>query len=151
MAVTYSQQINLGQLRRILASPQGPVVRPIMKLGLRIETQAKVNLLGGRTGPKRIDTGRLRSSGNTRLVFRGSDPAAVVAFSTRYARFVHDGTGVHGPRGVPIRPRKAKRLRFKPKGSNRVVYAKQVQGMVANPYLREAVRQVMGRYPSRSG
>lgn len=150
-SVTYSQQLNLAQLRRVLASPQGPVVRPLLKTGLRIETVAKINLLGGRSGPKRIDTGRLRTSGYTAVIYRAGVPAVVVSFPTNYARYVHDGTGIYGPRGVPIRPRKGTYLRFKPRGSNRFVYAKEVKGMRPNPFLREAVRQVMGRYPTHRG
>lgn len=136
--VTYSQQIDLPALLRVLASPRGPVVRDLLRRGLAVESAAKRNLSGA-GGPKRVDTGRLRASIATVVVQRDGAPAVLVGTSVRYARWVHDGTGIYGPRRTPIRPRRAKFLRFRPKGSSRYVYARSVRGMKPNPFLRNAL------------
>lgn len=138
MAVTWSQQIDLARLRQILASPHGPVIRDLLRRGLAVESAAKRNLAGV-GGPKRIDTGRLRASIHTAVVARNGVPAVTVRTNVRYARWVHDGTGIYGPRHSPIRPRRAKLLRFKPKGASRYVYVKEVKGMRPNPFLRNAL------------
>ncbi len=126
-------------MRALLASPRGGVARDLLRRGLRVETQAKRNL-GGVDGPKRIDTGRLRASINTQLVTRNGEPAVIVGTNVFYARFVHGGTGLYGPRGRKITPKRAKRLRFRPHGSGRYVYARSVRGMKPNHFLTNALR-----------
>ena len=137
--MTYSQQIDLATLRRILAHPRGAVVKDLLRRGFAVESQAKRNLSGANGLPKRVDTGRLRASVATVVVNRNGAPAVLIGTSVRYAIFVHEGTGIYGPRGVPIRPRRAKFLRFRPRGSSRWVYAKSVKGMRPNPFLRNAL------------
>lgn len=136
--VAFTHRLDEAAIRRILASPQGGLARDMLKRGLKVETQAKRNL-GGLGGPKRADTGRLRSSINTQLVIRDGRPIAVVGTNVRYARWVHDGTGIYGPRHMRIRPRRRKFLRFKSARSNRYVYARSVRGMRGNPFLRNAL------------
>ena len=137
-AVSYSHRLDLAAVRALLSDPTGGVVRDLLRRGLRVETQAKRNL-GGVGGPKRIDTGRLRASIATQVVRRNGLPAVIVGTNVNYALAVHDGTGIYGPKGRPIRPRRAKRLRFRPKGSRKYVYAKQVKGMRPNPFLANAL------------
>ncbi len=91
-----------------------------------------------------MDTGRLRASINTQLVIRNGRPVAVVGTNVFYARFVHDGTGLYGPRHRLIRPVRRKFLRFRPAGSRRFVYVRSVKGMVPNPFLRNALRAARG-------
>lgn len=136
--VTYSHRLDLAAVQRLLTSPTGGVVRDLLRRGLLVETQAKRNL-GGIGGPKRIDTGRLRASIATQVVHRNGAPAVIVGTNVNYAILVHEGTGIYGPRHAPIRPRRAKRLRFKPKGSRRFVYARQVRGMAPNRFLANAL------------
>ena len=143
MPASYSHQLNPGAVRALLTAPNGGVARDLLRRGLAVETQAKRNL-GGVGGPKRIDTGRLRASIATVLVTRNGAPAVLVGTNVNYAKFVHDGTGVHGPLHRPIRPKRARFLRFRPKGSRRFVYARQVQGMVANPFLKNALSAARG-------
>jgi phage gpG-like protein len=141
--VRFTHRLDLTATRQLLASAQGGVARDMLRRGLLVETQAKRNL-GGIGGPKRIDTGRLRASINTQLVVRDGRPIAVVGTNVNYARFVHDGTGLYGPRGRMIRPVRRKFLRFRPHGRGRWVYARQVRGMVGNPFLRNALRAARG-------
>jgi hypothetical protein len=137
--VHYSHQLDTAALRRVLSSERGGLGRDLLRRGLKVETQAKRNLAGGPSGPKRIDSGRLRSSVTTVMVERNGDLAVLIGTNVRYARYVHDGTGIYGPRRQMIRPKRAKLLRFKPKGSSRYVFAKQVRGMVPNMFLVSAL------------
>lgn len=139
----FSHQLDLGAVRALLTSPQGGMVRDLLRRGLLVETQAKRNL-GGVGGPKRIDTGRLRASIATVVVTRGGSPVVLVGTNVNYGRYVHDGTGVYGPRHTPIRPKRGKFLRFKPRGSKKWIYARQVKGMRPNPFLANALSAARG-------
>jgi len=138
--VTTFQRINLAGIRTLLTSPAGGVVKDLMRRGLRVESAAKRNISGlGNSGPRRVDTGRARASITTSLVSRGGQPAVVVGSNVEYIRYIHDGTGIYGPRRRPIRPHGHQFLRFRPKGGRRYVYAKQVKGMRPNPFLLKAL------------
>lgn len=142
--VSYGQALSAGALRRFLTSKDGGLGRDLMRRGLNVMTQARRNLGGGPSGPKRIDTGRLRSAvGPPRLTTRNGELAVLIGANVFYARFVHDGTGVHGPRHRPIRPRFKKLLKFKI--GNKAIYAKQVQGMTPNRFLAHALRTAAKR------
>lgn len=54
-----------------------------------------------------------------------------------YALFVHQGTGVYGPKREPIRPVNAKALKIPGVG-----FRKSAKGMKARPYLEWAVQDV---------
>lgn len=127
------------QIQQLLTSSRGPVVRNMLVRGYRIESAAKRNLGGGRTGPRRIDTGRLRASISTQLVRRGSIPIVRIGTNVEYAVFVHDGTGVHGPKHAPIKAKQGKYLCFKPRGARRRICVPVVQGMEGNPFLLAAL------------
>ena len=142
-SVTYSQRLDTQAIQRLVSSPQGGVVQDLLRRGLLVETQAKRNL-GGIGGPKRIDTGRLRASINTQLVTRNGNPAVLVGTNVRYARWVHDGTGIYGPLHRRITPKSHKRLRFRPRGSRKFVYAKSVAGMRPNPFMKNALHAARG-------
>lgn len=141
--VTYSHRLDLSAVRALLVSPRGGVVQDLMRRGLLVETRAKRNLAGV-GGPKRIDTGRLRSSISTQVVMRDGAPAVLVGTNVRYARWVHDGTGVYGPLRRRITPKRSKVLRFRPGGRGRYVYAKSVAGMRPNAFLRNALPAARG-------
>jgi hypothetical protein len=132
-------RLNLAALYAQLRSPTGGLARDMLRRGLKVESAAKRNLAGASGKPRRIDTGQTRASVNTRMVTYKSFPAARVGSPLRKAVLIHEGTGIYGPRRRPIRPKRAKYLRFKPKGANRVIYARSVKGMVANPFLKDAL------------
>lgn len=143
-SVTYSQQINASALRQIMTSPSSGLARDLLRRGLLVETAAKRNINGGPSGPRRIDTGRLRASIITVPVHRNGELAVLIGTNVYYARWVHDGTGIYGPRHRPIRPVHAKLLRFKPRGKSRYVFAKEVKGMIANHFLLDALKAARG-------
>lgn len=131
--------VNYGAINIMFRNPTGGLAKDMLRRGLKVEAQAKRNLAEANGRPKRIDTGQTRASLNTRLVTYRTLPAARVGSPLRRATWIHDGTGIYGPRRQPIRPTRAKRLRFKPKGASRFVYAKSVKGMKANPFLKDAL------------
>lgn len=138
-SVNIEHRLDLAAVRALVNSPRGGVAQDLLRRGLAVETQAKRNL-GGLGGPKRVDTGRLRASINTQLTERSGTLVVLVGTNVKYARWVHDGTGIYGPKGARIRPRRAKRLRFRPVGGTRFVYARSVAGMRPNRFLANALR-----------
>jgi hypothetical protein len=137
---------NDTQLNYILSSPKGAVAKDLLKRGKRVETRAKLNLSGATgSGPRRIDTGKLRASIGVELIVGFKSMAVRVGTNVYYARWVHDGTGLYGPHHMLILPKTAKVLRFKSriasgKGKKRGwVYAKSVKGMRSNPFLAKAL------------
>lgn len=137
--VSYSQRLDLAAVQALLTSPQGGVTRDLLRRGLQVETQAKRNL-GGIGGPKRVDTGRLRASITTQVVLRDGAPAVVVGTNVVYARWIHDGTGIYGPKGQRIQPKRAKRLRWPdPRRPGRYIFARSVAGIRPNPFLKNAL------------
>jgi hypothetical protein len=71
-------------------------------------------------------------------------PVARVGTIVHYARFVHDGTGIYGPKHAPIRPKKSRWLVFTPKGQKSPVFARSVRGMPGTPFLRDALPAAKG-------
>lgn len=141
--VHFTHRLNMTALNQLLSGPQGGVAQDMLRRGLLVETQAKRNI-SGVGGPKRVDTGRLRASINTQLVVRDGKPIVVVGTNVFYARFVHDGTGLYGPRHRRIVPVRRRRLRFRPHGSGRYVYARSVKGSPGNPFLANALVAARG-------
>lgn len=136
MPAKVTHQLNRSRIAALLTSPSGGVAKDLYRRGKRVEARAKQLL---ESTPRRVDTGRLRSSINTQLVTVGGQLAVRVGSNVFYALFVHEGTGVYGPKGAPIRPKRAKFLKFQPKGAHGFVYAKLVKGMRPNHYLKNAL------------
>lgn len=135
-----THQLNQAEINRILTSPSGPVAKALLIRGYRIQAQARKNLGGSASGPKRVDTGKLRASISVQLKQKNSRTLYIrVGTNVEYAIWVHDGTGIYGPLHRPIKPVSHRYLRFKPKGSARYVYAKQIKGMRPNPFLADAI------------
>jgi hypothetical protein len=72
-----------------------------------------------------------------------------------YALYVHDGTGLYGPKKTVIRPKNAKALVFKSKvyGAKRGKFAgkvvvKSVKGMKPNPFLANALDSASFKNPA---
>jgi hypothetical protein len=134
-------QLNTAAVQALLVGPQGAVAKDMLKRGLLVESRAKQNL---QRNPHRVDTGRLRASIRTTFVMIDGKPAVRVGTSVRYAIYVHDGTGLYGPRHRMIVPVNKKVLRWRPKGAGKVgkggfVYSMRSRGMRPNPFLRDAI------------
>lgn len=128
-------QLNQAELREFLQGPSGPVFRRVASYSRRVENRAKQKV--------GVDSGRLRSSINHTVNVDGGKVIGRVGSMVDYARYHHDGTGIYGPSGQPIRPTSSKVLVFTPKGSRTKVFAHQVRGSPPNPYLKEALREIV--------
>lgn len=110
----------------------------LLKRGLKVQARARV-LLGGAAGhPRRIDTGALRSDIGVQLRTVGGSPSVRIGTNKKYARWVHDGTGIYGPRRRRITPTTKKALAFRGRNGRRVV-VRSVRGMEKNEFLSDAL------------
>lgn len=147
MASSFKHIFDPSVLQYMFNSPNGAVAKDLMKRGARVESRAKRNLSGiGGSGPKRVDTGHLRSSIKHKLVFRTEGMSVRIGTNVYYARWVHDGTGIYGPRKMVIKPKRAKALVWRSQlhgqksGKFRgYVVVKSVKGMRPNPFLAAAL------------
>jgi len=99
-----------------------------------------------------VDQGQLRASLTMEVISRDGDPVVRVGTNVKHAIWVHEGTGIYGPRKTPITPKRARLLRWPVKnqsGSGRrrfrggatqqYAYAKSVKGVRPRPFLRDAL------------
>lgn len=142
-----THRLNQVAIRALLSGDEGPVAKELLVRGYRVQSRAKQNLSGSTgSGPKRVDTGRLRASITVQLVRRMGYPAVRIGTNVKYGMWVHDGTGLYGPRHSYIYPKTKRYMRWRPKGSQAYVYAKRTKGMRGNPFLTEALEHAkLGR------
>jgi hypothetical protein len=141
---------NTQQLQYIYRSPQGPMARHLLKQGIRVQSGARKNLNGGVSGPRRINTGLLRSTLSTQLGVDSDGLVVRVGSKLKYALFVHEGTGLYGPKRQVIRPKNGKFLVFKSKKSKAKsgkwkgkVVVPYVKGIKPNRFLTTALNDVI--------
>lgn len=120
--------------------------KDLLRRGFKVQARSK-KLLSGESGhPKRVNTGALRSDIRVELRESGPEPVVRIGTNKKYARWVHDGTGIFGPRARRITPRSAKVLVFKSakygrrsgRGSG-YVFVRSVKGMRRNQFLKDAL------------
>lgn len=156
MAAKVTHKFNKAVEEKILTSPVGGVAKDLLKRGVRVQSRARRNLSGTTgSGPRRVNTGLLRASITVKLVQRPVDLAVRVGTNVAYAKWVHDGTGLYGPKKSLIRPKQAKALRFRSKvyGAKKGkyagwVFAKHVKGMKPNPFLKNALSAADTKNPA---
>lgn len=144
MAGIIVNEMNSAAVQQLLTSTNGAVYRDMLRRGLKVETKAKSNL---QSDPTRVDTGRLRGSIRARMITLDGVPVCRVGTNVEYASFVHDGTGLFGPRHAYIVPVNKSVLRWKTKGGggkNGYTYAKKSSGMRPNPFLKNALPAMIG-------
>lgn len=137
-----SVKLDPAALRELLLSPQGPVYRDIQLQTTKVRNRALALCP--------VNNGRLRASITQEVISEPAGPIGRVGTNVEYALFVHEGTGIYGPRGAPytIVPRSKKALAFvwknaptRPNGrGGRHVYKRvTVKGTRPNPFLRNAL------------
>lgn len=140
-----SVKLDPGALRELLYSPQGPVYKDILYNTTLVRNRA-ISLCP-------VNNGRLRSSITQEVRSEQSGPVGRVGTNVEYALFVHEGTGIYGPKGSPytIVPRRRKALAFVWKGApippngrgGRHVYKRvTIKGTRPKPFLRDALQAV---------
>lgn len=135
-----TQQQIIGELRPKIA-------KDLLRRGFKVQAKARLLLSGGGVGhPKRVNTGLLRTSIQVRLMDTVGVQKVRVGTNRRYARWVHDGTGIYGPQRMPIKPTRAKALKFRAGygGGKKTIYAKSVKGMKKNEFLKDALPAFKG-------
>lgn len=147
VAVHIRHSVNQRVLYALLHDPAGGVARDMLRRGIRVQSQAKRNLAGGNGRPRRIDTGALRADIHVTPAIVDRLPAARVGVRKRYGPWVHDGTGIYGPRRQPIVPKHGKVLVFPSRSHGRrrgkfagKVVVRSVKGMRPNPFLADALK-----------
>lgn len=129
--------VDPSAIRRIFADQSGPVGREMTRVALRVQNRAK------QLAP--VDTGRLRASITHELRVVNDVVIAVVGTNVEYARIVHEGRGpITTRRARGLAPNGPKALRFKPKGGGSFIFRKSVGPAEAQPFLRDALRDVVG-------
>lgn len=114
------------------------VTKAVRRAQRRTRDRAKAEL----TKAGRVDTGRLRNSIVSEVVEpSGHVLRGRVVADTTYAGYVHEGTGVYGS-GQPIVPRRARVLRFRPRGATAFVFRPEVSGIEPTPFLKRARERV---------
>lgn len=119
------------------------------RVGRRVQNAAR------RRAP--VDEGALRNSIEYVVDHRGDRTHITIGSPLPYARYIHEGTGIYGPKGTPIVPVTRQALKFQVKGASgrrrgadaRWVFAKSVKGIRPNPFLVDALVDVMGSLTRR--
>jgi hypothetical protein len=132
--------------RQIIGHLRPAVAKDLLRRGFKIQARARILLNGGGNRPRRVDTGFLRSDIQVQLVQIPGPPRVRVGTNRRNARWVHDGTGIYGPRKMPITPKTRKALKFTTAkyGTKRTVIVRQVKGMKKNEFLKDALPAAKG-------
>jgi hypothetical protein len=139
--------INAQALRQIRTGRTGPVYQEIEKQTRRVQNRAKRLV--------KVDEGHLRNSVDRSVGVFGSRVIGRVGTGVIYGLYLHEGTGIYGPRGAPIRPVRRRFLRFEVKsgtlavGGRPVVFARSVKGVKGDKWLVRALRVVP--YPITPG
>lgn len=134
MAVQVVSRVELddAQVRALLTAQGSPLWDGMTRAGALTRDRAKLNL----TAAGRVDTGQLRNQVESETVLRGQDVVSRVVSRAAHTMYVHDGTT------GPIVPRRARVLRFKPRGAVAYVFTPQVEGIAATPFLTDALREL---------
>lgn len=99
-----------------------------------------------------VDTGALRNSIEAVITPHTGGIHVTVGSDKDYAEFFHTGTGIYGPLNRPITPTTRQFLKFQVKGSggkrrgkdSKWVFAREVAGIRPDPFLIDALVEVMG-------
>ncbi|MFF9265816.1 HK97 gp10 family phage protein [Streptomyces longwoodensis] len=140
MGVRVTITWNEPEIERMLRSPDGDVATYVRRVA---EATRSLAVAGAP-----VDNGPLRASLRVRLETRGNQVKAWVYSNLEYALYVHEGTGIYGPKGQPIRPKRGRYLVFEarnarttPRGRGNMVFARQVRGARPNRFLLRALQQ----------
>jgi hypothetical protein len=113
------------------------VQRDLLRRGGKVRRAAQDNLRGYGGHIRRVRTGDLLRS---IVVTPRSWNAIRIGSPLRRARWVHDGTGIFGPRRERIYPRHAKALRWRDSRTGDFIFARSIRGMRPNAFLVDALQ-----------
>lgn len=131
--------INDAEVDRLLRSADGDVYKAVERVVLATRNLA--------VSMAPVDDGPLRASLRTRMQATSREVKGWVYSNLDYSLYVHEGTGIYGPRGQPIRPKRGQYLVFEarnarttPRGRGNLVFAREVRGQRPQRYLLNALR-----------
>lgn len=149
-------RVNKAVVDELLRGRSGPVVRHITDIAEAVRNEAVRNV--------KRDTGALAASIEPTVNVYGRLVVGRVGTPLFYARYLHEGTGIYGPKKKRIVPVTAKALRFKPgrmigplpagkvgtspEDRGGWVFARSVKGIPPHPFLVEAFERACP-YPVR--
>lgn len=128
--------VSRAGIESVLKGDGSMAARALLDLARQVERQAKLNVP--------VDTGRLRGAIRSSMTTEAGKPVALVRAETNYAIFVHEGTGLYGPRHQRIVPTAPKTLfRWTDKSApGGVRFARSTRGVRPRPFLRDALETV---------
>lgn len=149
-----SFRLNNDEFKAMLNGAEGPVTKALTMTANRVKNSAR------RRCP--VDRGKLRASIAFEIVQENGIRTARVGTNTKYAVFVHEGTGLWSKtKPGPIRPKNKKVLRwpkinknYRQTGGPRrykngktfaYVFSKQSAGSPGRPFLADALEEVLGQ------
>jgi len=148
--------VDQAAVREFLTSPAGPVYQFIDDKAQKVRDAAK------RYAPEQ--SGDLRGSIDYQMFVNNLTVYAWVGSRLPYAIFVHEGTGIYGPRHSMIYPQRGRYLVFTPSSgmgswgqaapgadhpAGGKVFARAVRGMPGTPYLYFAMLLELPGWPVR--
>lgn len=133
-------ELDTNDFQRLRRALPGKAEKAVAKKGALIERRAVLN------AP--FDTQDLINSSVLLLTGSGFNRQAEIAFRAKHAIFVHEGTGIFGPKGRPIEitPVNAQAL-FWP-GAAHPVKRVVIKGMEPRPFLRDAFEEEQTAAPT---
>lgn len=132
------------QVRGFMAQFPHKVERGIRKITLLIEAKAVklapfARFAGGSRGGRKGTN--LKSSGTSDISGSGFETVGTVKFTAPYAIYVHEGTGIYGPKQKPfVVEAKNKKALFWP-GAPHPFKKVTIRGMRARPFLKQAFEE----------
>lgn len=130
--VTVHVSLNQSALDRLLRRPGGPVYDNVVNRTL-VLTEALA------TASAPTETGFMKNNRSKEITAGSGSLKGSLTYHADYTLFVVRGTGIYGPRATPIRPKNGQYLVFRGR-DGALVYAREVKGQRAQPFLQEAFR-----------
>lgn len=130
MATNYRIRMNSAEFRRM--EETGTIAQGVWRAAGVTRDRAKAEI----TAQGRVDTGRMRNSIVARRI-RGRRRGVFYEIGSQvpYDIYQHEGTQAHGPR-------RARLMRFKPKGQSAYVFARWVKGVTPSKFLTKALAKL---------
>ena len=120
--------INQTEANRLLNSPQGEVSQLVVSTGRQVLRSVKAETP--------VQDGHMRVLNSMVLRVRPyRHVMARIVNTDEAAMWVQTGTGIYGPRGRPITPKRARLLRFYGKRDGALLHLPSVKGQPANPFM----------------
>lgn len=132
----------------------GAALRSIAIAGAESDLRVRANrVLNQARREIKVDTGRARASLTVEFATGpGGVPVARIGSNLEYVLFLHEGTGIYGPRGQMIRPKRARFMvwpatnnsgsgnrRYSGGKTQAYVFARETKGMRGDPFLVRAL------------